>query len=403
MSETKRSNTRVAGFKDAEMDFQLLRQLGSTYSGGSSIGETLNIASSIKNETSTQWVDAFSKKALSLKEDAQKRALNSHKLSAHEQYLKASNSYRAAEYYEKIDNPKHKEFGLNSRECFIKAMKLSSYTFEESFIDYKNLKLPYYFISTDNKKRKTIIIINGFDGTLEESYLQSGKSALERGYNVVLFAGPGQMDTLRFNTTHFEYDYENPIKALLDRVLIKHNIDEEQLALYGISFGGYFALRTVCFEPRIKAFIANSPIINLHDYMVGFIGYDPAKVDDSQDFRIEDLPNFSDEEFPSSYKESAEALMIRFNKNSFRETFKYMNKFQIENNLSDISIPTLALVGSGEGEEPKRQFNIFCDSVKNCDSYIFSEYEGADSHCQLGNLNFSNCVIYDWLDEKFTQ
>ena len=30
---------------------------------------------------------------------------------------------------------------------------------------------------------------------------------------------------------------------------------------------------------------------------------------------------------------------------------------------------------------------------------IFTTAEGADSHCQLGNLPLSNAVIYDWLDE----
>ena len=32
---------------------------------------------------------------------------------------------------------------------------------------------------------------------------------------------------------------------------------------------------------------------------------------------------------------------------------------------------------------------------------IFTTAEGADSHCQLGNLPLSNAVVYDWLDEVF--
>jgi len=30
---------------------------------------------------------------------------------------------------------------------------------------------------------------------------------------------------------------------------------------------------------------------------------------------------------------------------------------------------------------------------------MFMTAEGADSHCQYGNLPLSNAVIYDWLDE----
>ena len=32
---------------------------------------------------------------------------------------------------------------------------------------------------------------------------------------------------------------------------------------------------------------------------------------------------------------------------------------------------------------------------------IFTQAEGADSHCQLANLPLSSAVIYDWLDEAF--
>jgi hypothetical protein len=30
---------------------------------------------------------------------------------------------------------------------------------------------------------------------------------------------------------------------------------------------------------------------------------------------------------------------------------------------------------------------------------IFEASEGADMHCQVGNLPLSNAVIYDWLEE----
>jgi hypothetical protein len=32
---------------------------------------------------------------------------------------------------------------------------------------------------------------------------------------------------------------------------------------------------------------------------------------------------------------------------------------------------------------------------------VFSVAEGADTHCELGNLPLSNATIYDWLDEVF--
>ena len=49
MAETTvRSATRVAGFEDPELDFQLLRQLGTAAYGGASVGECLAVAEQIR-------------------------------------------------------------------------------------------------------------------------------------------------------------------------------------------------------------------------------------------------------------------------------------------------------------------------------------------------------------------
>jgi alpha-beta hydrolase superfamily lysophospholipase len=37
-----------------------------------------------------------------------------------------------------------------------------------------------------------VILTNGYDGTAEELYFTNGAAALERGYNVLAFDGPGQ-------------------------------------------------------------------------------------------------------------------------------------------------------------------------------------------------------------------
>jgi hypothetical protein len=60
------------------------------------------------------------------------------------------------------------------------------------------------------------------------------------------------------------------------------------------------------------------------------------------------------------------------------------------------------MAGIGEGVEPQRQFKVFCDGV-SCPVafHLFTQEEGADSHCQVGNLSFSNAVYLDWLDDLF--
>ena len=405
MSETSRSITRVKGFKDSEMDFQLLRQLGSTAYGGASVGESLAIAARITDESAEQWCAEFARLAAKQLLDAQSRLSKAHFVSASEQFLKACNSFRAVEYFTRSNQSEHREFGLKSRECFLEYLKLSKFHFEAKFVEYNGLQLPFYFIAPDESviARKTIIIVSGFDGTLEESFIQSGMAAIQRGYNVVCFAGPGQMDTLRFNDKScFEPDFEKPVGKLLDILEQNKLVDGSKVALLGISFGGYFTGRVCCHDSRVKALIVNSPINDLQKYVLGFSVHDESEINADEDFSYADIPSIPDEILPPSHKELAANLLLRFGNRSMQQTFLYLKEFNIQQQLKQIICPSLALIGAGEGGEPFKQYQEFLAGVAGeVSQYEFSLEDGADTHCQVTNLNFSNCVIYDWLDEIF--
>ena len=404
MNDTVRSIIHVKGFIDFEMDFQLLRQLGSASYGGGSIGESLLVVSKMKSENAEEWVKNFYNLALRQENDARQRLNKNHYISSAEQFLKASNSYRAAEYFLHSSNPEHKIVGLKSQDCFLKYLELTYFHYKADFIEFNGLKLPYYFIAPNSskKKRKTIIIISGFDGTREESFIQSGLAALKHGYNVVCFAGPGQMDSLRFNeNSYFQPDFNKSITKLLDKLENNTAIDFTRIALLGLSFGGYFASQTCCYESRIKALIANSPIIDLKKYVLGFSSesIDETNSNPEDDFTYSDIPNIPDEIMPPSFKEMVSNLLLRFGNKSMFETLKYLNSFNILDDFRNIQLPVLALIGEGEGVEPLSQYKQFIEGVKNASYYKFSVEDGADTHCQVTNLGFSNCVIYDWLDE----
>ena len=80
-----------------------------------------------------------------------------------------------------------------------------------------------------------------------------------------------------------------------------------------------------------------------------------------------------------------------------------LRAFRIGDALQDIRCPCLALVGEGEGPVAMSLFESFNRGVGGpVTQRIFTTAEGADTHCQLGNLPLSNAVIYDWLDELLT-
>jgi pimeloyl-ACP methyl ester carboxylesterase len=400
MSDISRGSIRVRGFENEEMDFQLIRQLGSSTFGAASIGECLFIANQIKQDDPDEWVKAFVQLGEWQKKDGMERLRKNHIISGREQLFKASNSFRAAEYYSPCSSEHHRTLGLQSADCFVSAINTMELHFEEHSIPYKNIDLPIYFVAphNDGMKRNTILIVSGFDGTLEEEFFMRGFAAIQRNYNVILFAGPGQMDVFRkFPHTFFEPDFEQVVKRVLDHFESRQELNMNHLSLMGISIGGYFATRAACHEPRLTALIANSPILDVHSYLSSFVGGDPSQMPDADDFTLEQLPHIPDAEFPPELKIRCEQLMIRYGGHSFKQTFEYLKEFHVRDAIHKLKCPALALIGKSEGGEPRYQYELFCNLVK-ADGYQFKDFEGAGTHCQVGNTSFANAIVYDWLD-----
>src|SRR5215203_1499979 len=251
-----RSATRVRGFADPEMDFQLLRGLGVANYMGASVGEVLAAGRNIKDGDPRTWPPAFV--ALGEQTDTLGRSAleKQHTVSARDHFQRASMYYRAAEYYDDPVTDTSRAHGVMSRDLFVEAVRLLPWTTEVLQIPFEHVWLPGYFMRPappDARPRKTIIVLTGFDGTAEELYFQTGAAALERGWNVLLAEGPGQTGFLRFHPrVSFRPDYEAPVGAIINYVLSRGDVDPQWLALYGISYGGYFASRAAAHDDRIK-------------------------------------------------------------------------------------------------------------------------------------------------------
>jgi 2,6-dihydroxypseudooxynicotine hydrolase len=95
----------------------------------------------------------------------------------------------------------------------------------------------------------------GLDSAKEE--MDSNENVfLGRGMATLAFDGPGQGEG--------EYDfairgdYEAPVKAVVDFVESRSDLDAGRIGLWGVSLGGYYAPRAAASEKRVKACIALS-------------------------------------------------------------------------------------------------------------------------------------------------
>jgi len=398
-----RSTTRIAGFTSGELDFQLMRSLGVANYGGAAPGEVFAARAEINGESPDGFPAAFGALGKRVEAWGDAASQKGHRVSARDHYLRASMYYRAAEYFTDAFDPQARVRGLASRDVFLKAAALLTDRVEPVEIPFEGHKLPGYFMAPAGGavRGRTIVVLTGFDGTGEELYFEAAAAGLERGYNVFIGEGPGQNGCMRFNPDlTFRPDYEKPIGAMLDVALRQPGVAPERLALYGISFGGYFVTRGAEHDPRVKALIANSPIVNLFRYMSGFIG--PEIVKNPPPITLAEVDQIPDADFPRAMKLSFKTACRRFGVDSFAGWFARLKEFDAEGQLAAIRCPSLAMVGTGEGGEALAQAEIFARNVSGpVTRRVFTTEEGADMHCQGGNLPLSCAVVYDWLDELF--
>jgi pimeloyl-ACP methyl ester carboxylesterase len=101
--------------------------------------------------------------------------------------------------------------------------------------------------------RPTVILGNGFDGSMEELYHLHGAAALERGYNVVCYEGPGQPVVRREQGLGFTHEWHKVVGPVLDYLETLPCVDMQKVGLLGYSMAGVLAARAAALEPRVKA------------------------------------------------------------------------------------------------------------------------------------------------------
>jgi pimeloyl-ACP methyl ester carboxylesterase len=366
------------------------------------------------------WPPVFAALGDRVRQAGEEAVRRDYRITARDHLLRASMYYRSAEYFADPFGREGLQWGRASRETFIAATKLMAERVEPVEIPFEGLMLPGYFMTPPGgaggtggaggaggtggaggaADGRTLLVLTGFDGTGEELYFQAAKAGLERGFNVLVGEGPGQVGCLRAHPTlTFRPDYEKPIAAMIDYALTRREVAAERLAVYGISFGGYFVIRAGMHDPRIRALVVNSPIVDLKAYILGFADMDPANPPPIKLAEVDDIP---DAEFPRAMKLSFKSACRRFGVDSFAGWLNRLADFAAGENLAAIKCPTLAMAGAGEGGETAAQFERYCRAVSGpVTRRLFTADEGADMHCQVGNLTLSNAVVYDWLSEVF--
>ena len=245
-----------------------------------------------------EWCAAWSKRAAvheGLGETALKQGF---KLSAGEHYTRAAVCYHFGKFLFVNDMAQMKAAHAKAVACRQKALPLIDPPGERVAMPYEGKHLYGILRKPTNAARSSltgvpsgdrdgagtgqyrppvVVMCMGLDSTKEEMGDYEDRF-LARGLATLAVDGPGQGEA--------EYDfpicpeYEKPVKAVIDWIETRADLDRGRIGIWGVSFGGYYAPRAAAFEKRIKACVALSgayqrsssfegrPVINVEAFRV---------------------------------------------------------------------------------------------------------------------------------------
>jgi len=388
--------------------FETLRVIATDEYGGSQVGEVLAVASHINSGDYDSWYDAWNAIADRVAAEADDQLRRGHRVSARDGFLRASNYYRSSEFYlhGTPRDPRVARAYRRSVDCYKACAALFDPPIEPVEIPYERTTLPGYFHRPDlsSPPRMTIIMHSGFDGSAEEMHFGGARAAVERGYNVLAFDGPGQFGPLHREGLTFRPDWEKVVTPVIDFVLELPGVDPKRIALMGVSLGGLLAPRAAAFEKRIAAIIAND---GLYDYAAAQLArVPPEELESVKAGLVADEAPALDEALEGAM-ETIPTARWAFSHGMFAmgapTPRAYLAKslaYHLKDGVAEaIACPTLVCDAEGDlffkGQPQELYDHLTCRKTL----MRFSEEEGAGAHCQAGAGRLAFARIYDWLDE----
>lgn len=386
-------------FEERSFTYEFIRTLGYSASGAADIGEAIATARSIVDHDRDSWKNQWLLTAERLVERAKKFDEMGDCVSAKELYFRASNYFRTAGFYlcHVKDRLESNRLWQKSVDAFQKAAK-SLPELSEVHIPYENTSLPGYLIKSDKRQAPLLIIHTGFDGTKEELYFEAGLAAHKRGYNVLVFEGPGQGAPLRKENLAFRYDWEKVVQPVVDFALTLDFIDKKKIALYGISLGGYLAARAACFEERLAACIVNGGIFDFSENIYKSMPPDALKL-------LEENPAIFDHVLQAEMEKSVEAYW--FYNNAIwtmqaatpSQVMLELKRYTLQDVIHKIKCPMLVVDSEADlflqGQPAKVYQSLKCPKTL----LPFPTKTAAQAHCQVGSIMISNEETLSWLDK----
>ncbi|KAI9740596.1 MAG: hypothetical protein M1834_005177 [Cirrosporium novae-zelandiae] len=390
---------------DPAFHFELLRALGAARYSGSDIAEILEAASHIIPGDFESWYSAFSSLADRVVAQVASTDPETDPISVRDAMFRAATYYRDADFYlhGKKDDVRIGELWKRQTACFDRAIGLLEVPGQRITVKAGGFEIPtiFYRAKDDKEPRPTIIMGNGFDGAMEEMLHVSGFAALERGYNVITYEGPGQPTVVREQGLGWISDWERVVTPVIDHYTSFPEIESSKIALLGYSLGGYLAARAAAFEHRLAGVILIDGAYDFYEAVANMMP--PAALPILESGDEEKLSALLDEVRSKSttMRWATDHGPWSFNVSSYNDFLSGLKGMSMKAGLAKkVECP----VWTGDAEEDlffKGQAKQLYDELEGDKTYIMmTTEEGAAEHCHVGAGVRMNQLCMGWFREK---
>jgi len=301
---------------------------------------------------------AFRNERLGLHAEELKSAITAKRAFVHASYL-----YHLAQLYSR-DTDMKTRLHKKSVETYRRASRHFSPSAQPQTIRFEGLAVPGYLrIPNTHRQTPWVILIDGADTTKEEAHYQA-EAFLERGLAVFYFDGPGQGE-LRDCSNLQLGQYERAISEIITTLGARYpSLSKDKIGVYGISTGGYLALRAAIFDSRIMAVASVGGFIDARGY-------------------------FSS---PITTQQSMSSL---FGKPSIEEMGRFIREeIDIKHQVRTLERPILAVYGGRDHLVPREEID---DLARACGSWVTTAIFKNGTHALQNVDPVVRELVPDWM------
>lgn len=398
--------------EDPNFHYEALRSLGLVRYGGGDLAEQLAILPKIKPGDPESWYtewEALARRVLSAADENESQNLGPMSAaSLRDIYFRASHYFFVADFFIHGDqaDPRLRASYDNWRGCFDKANALLPSPGEHALVrtghGFDVPILIYQPPQSSQGPRPTLLVGGGFDSNYEETYHVFAVPALERGYNVILYEGPGQPTLLHKQKVGFIAEWEKVVSPILDYIANRQShselsfIDFHKIGLVGMSLGGYLSARAAAFEPRLAAVLCVDGVWSFPE-CAGQIVPEALAAFERGDREACDAAFERDYTRSTNRRWFHDHAKFSFQRPTGYEIMQVAAKMTLDGGVAErIEMPAFIGEATGDlffGDQPARVARVVGPKAS---LVSFGDKHAASAHCQSGALSYLNQKMMDW-------